>query len=224
MQRQNPDSKRTFQSHEFSRWCERYADLAAMTGIEVRPYRSIDLPLFSRLSTAEQEAVLNTIEGNVKLFESMVHEKVKLTDSKQLLWRSCRALRLTPRSDIFDQIGDEDVVEIYSTQQKQIFRNLQFFKYVSLTLEDLYCDTWYDLTRRDPVREAELGQAALKLLSGEVEDSLPIEVPEHLVHEIDTEKMLTISIRVKWLSPVTNEGQLAGVLVINESRLVGPQA
>ncbi len=208
MQQQSTDSKRIFHSLEFSRWCERYADLAAMNGIEVRPYRSIDLPLFSQLSTTDQESALNAIEGNVKLFESMVLEKVKLTDSKQLLWKCCRALGLTPRSDIFDRIGDEDVVEIYSTQQKQIFRNLQFFKYVSLTLEDLYCDTWYDLTRR----------------IGELEGSLPLDVPEHVVHEINTEKMLSISIRMKWLSPVSQEGQLAGVLVINESRLVGVQA
>src|SRR5271169_939861 len=101
--------------HEkFRQMCLYYSDLLALEGKKVKPFRSPDLPVFSALTAEQKQNATDFIGMALEIFEETRAEGFKLNDSPKLLWRALRKLGWTPQSDVFDRIGENDVVNIYT--------------------------------------------------------------------------------------------------------------
>ena len=134
------------------------------------------------------------------------------------MWRAIRKLGWTPQSDVFDRIGDKDVVNIYTPQNIQIFQNLNFFDWVTLTLEDLYGTPWHGYSRRE-AKCAELAyQNALEVFTGVRTATYSPDIPEHYVEEVGTEGETKFYIKIHTASPLRQNGQIVGLLAINRCR------
>lgn len=114
------------------------AKLAAEVGIRIRPYYSSSLPYFNQLSVAKKIAVLSAANSYLSVCEQTKMSS-NLADSRTFVWTGIKSLGLRPSSDLFSRLQGEDIVEIHDFSARQLFRNLNYFKYSSYDLESLFC-------------------------------------------------------------------------------------
>ena len=196
---------------KFRQMCLYYSDLLALEGKKVRPFRSPDLPVFSALTAEQKKSAIDFIGTALEIFEETRAEGFKLNDSPRLLWRALRKLGWTPQSDVFDRMGEKDVINIYTPQNIQIFQNLNFFDWVTLTLEDLYGAPWHAYSRREAKCAEQADQTAVELFTGILTSTVTPDIPEHYVEEIGTDEAYTIFIKIHTVSPLRQNGQVVGL-------------
>jgi hypothetical protein len=177
-------------------------------------------PIFDALPEVEKNEVLERMEDDVNLFAEAEREGDLLRDSPRLVWRYMQKKHIVPCNDIFDKIEKEDVVSIYDLRNRQIFQNMRFLELVSVTLEQLFCSPWYAYSKRDPEIEQSLYETAISIMSGQVRHTIAPPAPEHEAYEVNTEGLVKLSIKVKWVSPVFSSGNVAAMLVINRCRRI----
>lgn len=198
---------------------DRYALYASSAGKQIRRSTAAEgRRLFEKTSPERRAALLARLEVETRIFAEASEAGERLTDSRHLLWRHFRRSGLTPASDLFDKIGETDVVEVYGLDNIHLFQNLNFFDWIGFTLEQIYSETWYALTRRDPKIEKALHAFGARLVSGEIRGTVDPEIPWHLLEEIGTETLYKFYIRIKHVSPVFSGGALACFVAVNECK------
>jgi hypothetical protein len=205
---------------EFRLKAELFSKILGEEGISVRPFDSPELLHFSILSSEQQLCVLRTINHSLGVFAEMKEAGESLRDSPRLLWRSLRHLGWRPRSDVFDKIEDEDVIEVYSAEKTGLFRNLVFYENVSYSIEDLFSRSVFELTWREP-RFVELSMGVFeRVFSGEVRETIAAGIEKHLLRETSSPEKLELMIDLKWISPLHIEGELGGILAVSRFEML----
>ncbi|MGZ3683359.1 MAG: hypothetical protein ACXVCI_05880 [Bdellovibrionota bacterium] len=198
---------------------DRYAQLITAAGKTLRRSSPEQArALFEKVDEPRRKALLARLEAEISIFEETLAAGEKLTDSKKLLWRHFSRSRFAPCSQLFDKIRDTDVVEIYGLDQIHLFQNLAFFDWISVTLEQIFCEAWYVLTKRDPGIEKMLYEIAQKIAAGGLQETIDPGVPWHLVEELNSEKMMKFQYKLKYVSPVVSAGQLCAFVVVSEAK------
>lgn len=198
---------------------DQYAAFVSSSGRRIfRSNHDETLNLISSLSEDRKSRLINRLKDDVSILSAAAAAKEDLGNSKQLLWRYFQKSKLTPCSDLFDQIAADDVIEIYSTDQVHMWQNLNFFNWCSITLETLYTEAWYNFSKRDIEYSKQLALLGAKIFSGEFKTTIPSRVPWHLVEEVNTEMMLKFELEIKVMSPVFQNGSIAGIVLVNRCR------
>lgn len=205
---------------QFRELASLYAEYCREEGLRVVPFHSPDLPHFSRNSPERQEEAIRHLVIYLEVFEEMRAQKYSLRDSPKLLWRCLNRLGLTPQSDVFDKIGDGNVVEIYSTDQRQLFHNIKFWEYISFSIEQVFGTEWWVMSRRSEDVSRQIYELGVKLVTGEIAGTFMPNVPVHVVEEHGSPEANRFTVNIHHLSPVKANGQVAGVLVINTCCLI----
>lgn len=174
--------------------------------------------LFGNLNDLQQKRLIHRLETEMSIFSDVLGAGENLTDSPRLVWRYLARGGYTPCSDVFDKMGDSDIIEIYGRDQIHLFQNFNFFDWISLTLERVLCETWYQNTRRDPEIERIIYAEIGRILGGEVDRTYEPDAPWHLIEEVNSEMLFSFELRVKWASPIFQKGQIAGFICVNECR------
>jgi hypothetical protein len=170
------------------------------------------------LSDEQRKRMIGRLEKDVALFEEIVAATEQLTDSRRVLWRYLARSGYRPCSDIFDKISDTDVVEIYSREQIHLCQNLNFYDWISITLERVLCETWFEATWRDPEFERQLHDLVFRFLSTDVRETIDPKIDWHGVKELESEMLYQFQIRIKWMSPIFVGREVVGFILINECR------
>lgn len=189
-------------------------------GVPLKPYVSEDLPHFSKLPEPHKVAVISGLKENALLFDEMNENGEQLSDTPQLLWRSLKRLGYYPASDLLDKISHDDVVELYSANRLQLFRNLNFFKYVSLSLEEVVSFTPYDLCEYDPIIIQYMENVVERINNQTFMKTEAATIPPYTIKELKGEG-LKIRIQMKWLSPALQDGRCVGAILVHRAELVG---
>lgn len=204
----------------FREQTEELSGYFARNGVNKVPYFSPALTDFRKLNAHEQKSAVQTLGHTLDVFAESELEGADLRDTPQLLWRSLRRLGWTPKSDVFDQIHEDDAVEIYSADHIGLFRNLRCYELLSYSIEQLFSKTWYELVRRDSKITEQLYEAARKFIEGEVRETSDPNIEEHVCFETHSPELLSVWIRFKLFSPLYANGRFAGLLVTHESKIV----
>lgn len=200
---------------------ELHSELLSKEDVRVLPYRDRELPNFSNFSVENQIKTEIDLNRILEVYTEMRSEGISLRDSPKLLWRVMRRMSLTPQSDIFDKIADDDVVEIYNTEQNQIFRNIKFFEYISYSLEEVYGVNWQDATARPEKNARELYALCVDMFSGKIPGTVSMkDVQSHVCEETKSVERFRIHLSFKWLSPIKSEQNVIGLLVVHQCQLV----
>jgi PAS domain-containing protein len=190
-------------------------------GVNKSPYFSRDLPHFSELAADEQAEAVRVLGHTLEIFDEVKTAGGTLADTPQLIWRSLRRLNWTPKSDVFDKIEKGDVIEIYSTEHRGLFRNLAFYDLVSYSLEDVFARKWFELFKRDEKKTAEIFQFVDRILRDEFRETTAPGFGHHLCYEMRSPARLHYKMSVKYVSPVYKEGKIAGYVAIETCEVVG---
>lgn len=178
------------------------------------------MPLLSKASPEDIRNATFFLESVVSIHEETLAANEKPINSRQLLWRALRKLSLVPKPEIFNMIKEDDVVVIYDDTQKAVFWNLQFFKYASLTVEEMFFGHWFNFTRRDQEIHNKLYEMAVNIISGKITGIFSPDVPPHEVEEVDTVECIRTLMEIPHGCVLTKNGQLGGILIVQRMRII----
>ena len=123
--------------------------------------------------------------------------------------------------DFWNTVSKDELIEMYNTDNIQIFRTFNFFTTSSYSLLDLLTYEWYSLWERPSGTFDNMFKVVSSIFSGEVKGPVSAEVPEHVISEIfnsgDQDHFTSRSSLCKFgiICPIYNkaDGQIAGLLV-----------
>lgn len=196
-----------------------YQEYAARADIQLRPFRSEDLPLFTKLSDEAKAKVVRALGTCVKICRDTVAAGNQVGDSPALIWGALKELGLRPPSDLFGYITQNAVVEVHSSEGIQVFRNFNFYRYCSYSIEELYCGSWSYLYDRDETAATSIMDFVKGVFSGELRTTVPLSVPPHHVRERYSEGQHEVILQMQWGAPLFHDGTSAPAATIIIERI-----
>lgn len=198
---------------DFKALTEKLCRMFEMEGVHCKPYVE-GLPHFRNMEVSEQKYVVDNLRFYVELCLEQMLDGFKLSDNLSFTWRAFRKLHFVPRSDLFNEVTDSDVLEIYSKDMCQLYRNLRFYEHCSYSLEELYCLKWWTLFQRDEKITQSLMESVTQVLSGESEGNVYPNVGPHIVQELSSEAKLVNRYEPRLLSPLFCNKKVEGLFVV----------
>ncbi len=205
----------------FAEYTHQLRDFAAQAGVVMVPYRDAALPLFGALTEKAQRKVLQVLSHQLDFFKLAAEEGVRI-DSSKLIWRALARMRMVPQSDLFDRIMDEDVVEVYHVDGTALFKNLQFFKYISMSLEEVYCLRWMDLAKFPPQVFLFFLEMGFKLRVAFYRHSFTPKFNRYTFVEKLGQRR-SVAVHLRWVSPALYEGERKAMIFVNRSSIVSAE-
>lgn len=210
----------TGEAEEFRELALRYKEIGAREGIRIIPFQSPEMTLFQKASQEERSKAIKYLKTIVSIHEETLAAGDHAVNSRRLIWRALGKLSLVPGPDIFEHFSDDDVVIIYQGNQTILFWNLQFFRYTSLTVEQLFFSCWHEFTERDPEIQQKLIEVVTKILNGEITKNFVPGVPGHEVQELNTLENIRTWMEIPFGSVLTHEGAFGGFLIVQKMRII----
>jgi len=196
--------------------------LAAQQSLEVKGYDSPDLPFYNALSPKKQSEILDQLKVFLRTIEAVVSSGDRLDNHERSLWHALMTLGLVPPSDWFSKLSAGDVLEIYDLQNIQLWRNFNFMKICSYTLEEMYSIDWPNRYIRPSEKNHEILDAIRIVTTDTGTDVYFGEVREHILEETSSSDRLILEARHDWFSRVRNtQGETVGWMVNSTVRILG---
>jgi hypothetical protein len=182
-----------------------YRDFAREAGVELVAFRDPSLPMFSRKNEEEQRDILVALENCVKICRDTRAQGKEMGNSPALIWQALKQFGLRPSSDLFAHITDDSVVEVHSIHGVQLFRNFNFYRFCSYSLEELYCGSWSTLFDRNEAFTDQIMAFVDRVFSGEQRHAERIEII-HVARELYSPLLYEIELSMEWGGPLFEEG------------------
>lgn len=214
------ENNSTGQAEVFRELALRYTEIGAREGIRILPYQSPDMPYFQKATPEQRSRAITYLKTIVDIHEETIAAGDKPINSRRLIWRALGKLSLVPGPDIFENFSDEDSVIIYNDEQTMIFWNLQFFNYISFTVEQMFFCPWHEFTKRSDEIHQKLYDMAVNVITGKTTKNFIPGVPGHEVQEINTPESLRTWMELPFGSVLTKNGTLGGILIVQKMKLI----
>lgn len=211
-----PNDENQTINDEFMSIALNISEMLKEEGKTVRPFHP-GLPHFSKLSTEKKLNVIQQVRFYQELCHAQIAEGFRINDNLSFTWRAFKRLGLAPSSNFFSYITQDDIVEIYSKDQIQLFRNFAFFDVCSYTLEELHTYEWWTLFARDEVHTQMIIQEAVKTLSGDVHEAFVPDIPKHALKEIASAENFSMDMEIRYMAPVYKNKQVEGLIVLERA-------
>lgn len=207
---------------EFKIAADKICAIAAKKDLKITGYHSPDLPLYSALSDAKQEEALLLVKAYLKSMESAEAVGECLNAVDRSLWHALSTMGLVPPSDLLSRLKPSAVIELYDLQGLQIWRNFNFMRVCSYTLEEIYSIEWFNRYKRDQIHTEECIKNVTTLLSGESPEVFKPEMSLQIMEETCSQDRLKIRATYDLLSRLKNrDGELAAWLVATSADVIG---
>lgn len=203
----------------FKELAQKLSLLLASEGVTVRTYAP-GLPYFSQLSEERKKIANQNLGFYCDLCREHLAAGYALQDGSAFLWRALSKLGLVPRADLFQTLTKDSVIEIYSDDNVQLFRNINFFKYCSYTLEELHSREWWLLFHRDQSITDLLYAYASKVFKGELSTNFAPEIPLHVVRELESADMLVVEVQFDMMGPLYRNKRPSALIISETPRLI----
>jgi hypothetical protein len=219
---QNPIEFPKFETaNRFRALAESFCDHAKSIGIEILPYQNPALLHCRKLTPEQQTQALSRLTVYYKIMSTATEAKIELRDDKSLLWWALKEFKLRPTSDILDKLDEGDVIEVYDSNFVQIYRNFQFFRICSYTLEELFSYEWPVLFDREAHITESLIKDCMKVLSSPERKTIRFEVADHIIRENFSPKKFHIKAVHKVISPLFDTvGQVAAFVGFSAASVI----
>lgn len=204
----------------FRNLCLEVSEIVSSFGISVKPYSDSRLPYFSTLSDDKKKYAIASLSQYLKIC-SAFKAYDKQADPKTLIWFAIRQFGFRPTSDLFSYIDSEHVIEIHDLGGVQIFRNFEFYRYCSYSMEELYTLPWTDLFSHEPYSHQKLIEKAIYLLSGDVKNVIKFDLPTHRIQEKMSTSKLCLDADVLYGAPLfASDNRPTATIVLERGRLI----
>lgn len=171
---------------------------------------------FAKLDSLRQESILNNISTYIEILSQEI-EPPRMRPNAEVarLKSALGAFGLKALDDgFFDLVKDEDVVEVYSPEGVQLYRNVRFCKICSYSLLDLAVNSWADLYEKPATMASRTQEAVNRVLVSD--KTIPYDMPSFVQREkfIYSNVRRAFLVTPKFLSPLRDElsGRIGGFL------------
>lgn len=205
---------------EFKKVSMEFCEALKFFGIKKLPFHTSYNLHFSKRSKKDQKKIIAYLDINLQILNECIMSGDSAFDNRVLLWRVFKRIGGAPQDDIFDKIGDEDLIEVYFPDHTPLFRNLKFYREFSYTVDEALCQTWYQFCRRDLVLTFKMMRLALNFIK-DGRRTILCSIPTHYVDEKGTSMLYRILFRLKYLSGVYGQGEMKAFISTSEANVVG---
>jgi hypothetical protein len=205
---------------------DEFAAQAARDGVKILAHREIAWERFRLLSIEKQTSIVNTFLNYYRTCAEAVNAGLNLKNGAQLLQRFISNEGFRICESLYDEINDQDIIEVYSKDFTQIFRNIEMLRLCSYSIVDLSVFEWPELFRRPHVITQHLIDVLDKILTSESPETVYCgEIPEHLLEEIFSSNHHKLFMRHRLFSPLfTLDGETIGFVAILRAHLFDPNS
>lgn len=123
--------------------------LLLQNGVNPSDAAPISISLFSDLDNSQQQLILKNISTYLQVLSADIlpeNDRSTLNVEINRLKKALRAFGLKAYDDnVFNLITEDDIIEIYSADGRQLYRNILFCKMCSYSLLDLAVNSWDQL-------------------------------------------------------------------------------
>lgn len=184
---------------EFKYLALRVSEFASEAETPVIPYHDPNLLLFRQADQNHKLAINAGLRSIVDICEACVAEGVHLKDQPQFLWMALTRLSLRPTSDFFSHLQSEDIVEIHGPAG-QIFRNFNYYRYCSYSLEELSSIHWTKLYDRNRDLENQLVGMTKQVIDRKC--TIFADQEKHIVKETSSAFSFKLSYKLRLMAPL----------------------
>lgn len=199
----------------FMSFCEELSYIANSYGIYLKPYNENGINRFASLTLEQQTGIVEALRTYVLQLHSAIEEKIEPRggDNRRHAWWSLNKLGLRPPMDLFDQITDRDIIEIYNQDSIQVFRSFDMFQYLSYSLSEIFSFDWTELYDRDDFVFNRMFNLVGTILQGTVTGISAPGFPPHVVVEKFSENKRWAKMQHSIFCPLYNiDGSIGGFL------------
>lgn len=212
-------------SNKFIELAYKIADYASQAGCEMWPFHQASVPYFSSQSHEKKQEILASMQVFIEICQLTLANGKKLDDTKSLAWYGLKHLDMRFTSDLLDKIVDGDILEVYTNDNIQIFRNFKFFELISYTIEDIFCRPWTELFIRHDLQKARDTLAIMKKISTrEINSTVLLEyLGAHKIEEALSPLRYQYDYTIKYLSPLYDrDHHPIGYIMIEAASILNP--
>lgn len=174
-------------------------------GFQTRPHSEASRTQFQQLPDEIQKQITRQsldFLDLVKDFQATKSKKSEVSEERRLVALALQKFRLKLKVEML-QPEDNDIVEIYDSQGRQVFRNFEFFRQCSYDLLTLQTFPWEVLYERPSIVTERLLEAGKRILfGGEV---LVNPENQHTLKERYSGATRVFRISTRWAAPLYNE-------------------
>jgi len=203
---------------EYARHLETLSGQLQNLGYNIKPYRSADLPHFTRHSDSRKAGIIR----GIRAYSEALQDVSKFDDNidmSQFVWRFLLRLGIAPSESLFSTLENEKFIQIYNVDQFQIFRSLRCFERCSFTLEELTSRSWFELWERDSLFYYALTGLATKLIQFMKPAMLRLDFPYHTVREVKSEQLFKFRYKIKSVSVLTRQNKAQAAVLIEDWKI-----
>ncbi len=199
----------------FLYYCEELTSIAKTHGIYLTPHNSRGVEKFQSLSIEQQFTILDALKSYIGQLQSAIKEEIDLTggDNRKHAWWSLHRLGFRPSKDLFDQIAEKDIIEIYNCESIQVFRSFEMLKFLSYSCSEIFSYEWTELYSHNEFTFKKIFGMVKSILIGKVQGPISTNFPPHVVVEKFSEKKCWAKMRHTLLAPLYSaNGSVVGYI------------
>jgi hypothetical protein len=209
-----------------ARICEvngRISELAAGRNLKVTPFTTLSQMRFVRLPVDVQRTVFENVRRYVHVLEKSplksAGEGIELHEEVTCLQTALHEFNLES-TDTFWYLSQGDIIEIYSIDHVQLYRNFEFFRQCSYDLLTLVTVQWPELYERAQKHTDQIFASVQHTL--DIGRTQAYSMDTHIMRERYLDAKRVFSNRMKYLVPLTDgkTKKIAGYINTVDSRLV----
>lgn len=191
---------------------KKFTELLSLYNIQIKIDSPEAIRAWNLLSESKKIESLNAFSAYRKACTEIHLSGVSLRDNYGLLNRFLRRSNLHSRNDISTIIHADTMVEIYSAENVQLFRSINFFDYCNYSLLDLIAIEWFVLYERHALITESILKQVQQAISGEQLSRFTI--PAHVMKERTSRPRGVFHIDLQYCSPLYSPtGEFGGFMV-----------
>lgn len=166
---------------------EKLASIVNSKGHVCRPYSPLSLAKLSDLTEEKKQTLASQVRSVLQII-SMTSPQIDFPndDHPERSWveQAFKTYDLELRHDYWSKLQKDDVIEVYSMENIQLFRTFNFFKISSYSILDLLTNEWYHLWERPSFVLQSLIQVSHDIFGGVIQNTTQVKISKHMLKEI----------------------------------------
>lgn len=190
-------------------------------GAKSKPYHDPSLPHFSGLPETSKRSVIQHLTAQWQVAQTHITSQGEADNNAKSLWSALKVYGLNPGGDLFGFLEQDDMIEVYTLDGIQIWRNCNVMEICSYTIEEVNCYDWEERYDRKETDNIVIRRAIGAMLDLNGKGYIRANIPYHIVEEKFSQERLRLNVSHGYFFPLLGqENQVTAFLVTSKVEVV----
>jgi hypothetical protein len=208
---------------DFKNAAENLANLLSSNGRTVCAWNNESIEKLKSKSVSEIKLQTKKLQFCFNIYQSAIEENIDPRMESKILWRLLAKEGWSFSSDLFGEISDNDIIEIYLCNGSQYFANSVFMDLCSYDLSDIASYRWDELFTRDKGATEAILSNVRQVMEKPEKRLYYFDIPKHRGAEVFSMDRIELEMKLKVFCPLFDEKkEMVAFLTTFEARKVLP--